>query len=247
MKEIERMQLDAARSVIGAKRGTSTNAIFQELGWPTLRSRRNIHKMCKMYNIVNNAVPAYLKSIFTMYQLPGEMATRAQLNRCFLIPKCKTAHYKSSFTVSGMLAWNQLDPNFRNLSSLSFFKTRMKSYYSVAHLPFNNSASRKTQIIFSQIRMGFSDLKHHLFTKGCTESGKCKCGALKEDTIHFLLHCRLYNDTQSVMLRNIKDICTNIKPSAALCLFGSDQLSHEQNMSIFSQVYHYIEESKRFD
>jgi hypothetical protein len=55
--KLEALQFDAARTVTGAKRGTSHQLLIIELGWQTLSHRRCISKSCKMYQIVNKSAP----------------------------------------------------------------------------------------------------------------------------------------------------------------------------------------------
>ena len=54
---LEGVQLDAIRLVTGAKRCTSHAAMYRELGWINLKTRRKIHRLIKFYCIVNNLTP----------------------------------------------------------------------------------------------------------------------------------------------------------------------------------------------
>ena len=60
------MQLLFARIVTGAKRGTSHNLLYNDIGWQTLEKRRYISKMKFVYKLFHGIAPEYLVNL-----LPG--------------------------------------------------------------------------------------------------------------------------------------------------------------------------------
>jgi hypothetical protein len=56
---LESLQFEAARLVKGALKGTRRESLLNEIGWSTLKARRN-DKLFMMYKIVNNLAPPYL-------------------------------------------------------------------------------------------------------------------------------------------------------------------------------------------
>ena len=49
--------------------------------------------------------------------------------------------------------------------------------------------------MLTKLRLQFSVSNEHRFRHRCNASSLiCNCGTGKEDNIHFLLHCPLYND-----------------------------------------------------
>ena len=244
--KMDSMQLEAARLVLGAKRGTSHKAIYHELGWLSLSNRRFIHKLSKTYSIVNNLVPKYLHDIFLKYKLPSEIPTRAKTYNNFQIPLCKTNLHKGSIVVSSMTAWNQLEPKFKILGSLSCFKSNLNALYKVSKPLFNHKCSRVIQVAFTQIRLGFSNLRNDLYLKGCIPDAKCACGAENEDASHFFLRCPNYTVVRNKMKNRILNICGHVTLSAAICLYGSEKFNHDKNMQLFDTIYQFIIDSKRF-
>ena len=71
----------------------------------------------------------------------------------------------------------------------------------------------------------------------------CVCGAI-ENTRHFLLDCLLYQDIRPEMLATISSICT---PSIDTLIYGSPDVSTNDNIVIFKAVQRFISKSKRFD
>ena len=54
------LQYNAALAIIGARRGTSTDKIYEELGWETLSNRRWYRRLSLFLLIANNQAPLYL-------------------------------------------------------------------------------------------------------------------------------------------------------------------------------------------
>ena len=62
------MQLNFARSVTGAKQGTSHQFIYNETQWPKLSERQQDCKKIYMSKVVNNLVPPYVISCFQLFK-----------------------------------------------------------------------------------------------------------------------------------------------------------------------------------
>ena len=46
--------------------------------------------------------------------------------------------------------------------------------------------SRFIQVVLSQLRLRFSNLKEHLFSKGCIDSPQCRCSGGSETKHYFI-------------------------------------------------------------
>ena len=57
---LESVQKRAARIVSGGTRGTSRETLYKELGWQSLKDRRDFHCLCHFYKIMNDLSPSYL-------------------------------------------------------------------------------------------------------------------------------------------------------------------------------------------
>ena len=60
---LEGLQLDAARIITGAKRGTSHNKIYIESGLETLTCRRENSQLIQFYKMMHNKTPTYLTNL----------------------------------------------------------------------------------------------------------------------------------------------------------------------------------------
>ena len=59
-QNIESIQYNAALAVTGAVRGTSSENLYQELGFESLQQRRWYRKLCCLFKIIKNQSPSYL-------------------------------------------------------------------------------------------------------------------------------------------------------------------------------------------
>ena len=59
---LEDVQLDMARIVTGARRGTSHELLYSDTSWQTLAQRRDLLKFKNFLKIVNNEAPPYTAS-----------------------------------------------------------------------------------------------------------------------------------------------------------------------------------------
>ena len=65
MQKLESLQYQAALTVTGAWRGTSTDKIYEELGWETLTNRIWYRRMSLIFLIANKQAPQYLCNIIS--------------------------------------------------------------------------------------------------------------------------------------------------------------------------------------
>ena len=227
---LEKFQMDIARTVSGARKGTSHNAIYEELGWQKLQTRRKVVKEKQFSKLVNKTAPKYLYEL-----LPGTVGESSQRNlrnaNNIKSIKCRTETFKSSFIPSSISYWNQ----------------RKNNNYQEVENSCNNLfyfGRRETQIKHAQLRMKCSKLNAHLFNLHVTESPDCHCGFNCEDTSHYLLQCPLYINERNELLECLRNLrCYNVTDD--ILLRGINTFDYETNLLIFASVFSYIEKTKR--
>ena len=246
-RKLEDVQLDAARLVTGAKKRTSHDALYRELGWLTLSTRRTICKLVKLYDILNNSSPTYLTDIFRPHMLTNihSRSTRGSEVLNFSLPEYNLVIYKNFYVYSVIFAWNNLNVAIKSAPSKLSFKMRLFKTYEYPVLPFNHNVNRYTQVIFSQIRMGFSDLRFDLKNKGCIDDDTCQCGNGKENARHYFFNCTVYSDLRRDLLQKIHSMGNHLATLPSI-LKGNKNISTNDNMLLFSHVYDFIEKSGRF-
>jgi len=243
--KLEAIQLEAARLVTGAKKGTSHLALYNELGWLTLKERRTMSKLYKMYTLTTKASPEYLYKIVSDFQTGSQVLTRFHSKGGLKIPICRTELYMKSPIISSIQLWNNLDTHLKSAPSFSSFKDRLRKHYARKPFLFHPISNRSLQVSFMQLRLGFSNLNHDLAKRGCYPDPTCACGYHTEDARHFFLECPLYNTLRESLVTNILTNVNNVEISVDLLMYGSNTLTSDQNICIFNSVYEFINKSCR--
>lgn len=251
--KLERIQKEAALLCTGAYRPTSYNLLLNELGWETLKTRREFQRLILMYKINNNLAPTYLKQI-----IPVSTASRTRYAlRCttnFTIPRCRTERYKLSFVPKTVTEWNNLPLELRNSPSLYTFKIHLRDKV------FSNKPNRLFMVghpttvkHHTRLRLGLSPLRAHLFSHHIIECSICQfCSAEAETTIHYFLHCPRYSLLRTQLLTNLIQIVGNLIYNytednlVKIMLFGDNDLCYENNLRLFEVVQNFIDKSQRF-
>ena len=231
---LEQFQLDMARIVTGARRGTSHELIYKETNWPTLKERRKLFKLKQFCKIESGEAPNYMQNLIPNMQ---DNHHNLRNNDNLRPPKTRTETFRKSFIPSAIRLWNALPILDRNID---FVCEKMK-FQPIEHY---NYGGRKFNIVHSQMRMLCSKLNAHLFLLHVIDSPRCPCGFNKEDNNHFLLQCPLYTIPRATMLQKISNINVNI--NCKLLLFGDNSLPADENMAIFEAVHNFIESTGRF-
>ena len=137
--------------------------MFSDLGWESLQSRRDKHKLIIFYKIMNGLSPDYLRELIP----PTVQATiRYNLRNSNDIQtiRANTNLFYDSFFPATIRAWNDLPGNIKQATPVASFKfllnrniTKPPKYY--------NTGSRIGQILHARLRMECSSLNAHLHKK----------------------------------------------------------------------------------
>lgn len=243
--KLERQQLEAARIITGLPIFTKTVFLYQELGWETLAIRRQKRKLQLFYNMRNGTVPNYLCDLVpptiqstTVYPLRN--------GSDLIVPFCRLSLTTDSFIPSTIKSWNKLDTSIQSLDTITKFKNalRLNSDYP-KQLPKHFSyGPRKLNIILTQIRCSASFLNYDLFKINIVASPNCNCGFPREDAEHFFFFCKRYSLLRNDLLHSLIWVPFNIDLN--LITKGSANLTLDENIRVFRNVYKFIKESKRF-
>ena len=251
MESIERIQYNAARVITGTWKGTSTNKLYEELGWESLSDRRWSRRLIQFFKIHKGLTPAYLSENLP----PKRRLLYGKMNpNIYQIIPCKTSRYKKSFFPDVINSWNNLEIDFHESKSLAIFKKKIN----VLIRPTSNSIfgihdPSGLRFIF-QLRVGLSPLRHHKKKRNFNDvhSDICDCQHDSETLTHFLFFCPKYfvqrtdlqNSTRQILQRcNLIDELLN--PN--LYLYGNESLSVEDNNEILRATIKYIIETERFE
>ena len=111
-RQLDAVHIEAARTITGATKLCSIDKLFADLGWESLQSRRNKHKLVIFYKIMNGLAPSYLSDLVppliqdtTHYNLRNSSDTQTL--------HANTNLYFNSFFPSTIRAWNTLPEHIK--------------------------------------------------------------------------------------------------------------------------------------
>ena len=240
--ELEKLNLDAIRTIIGAVRGTSHFKLYKESGILPLKERRRRHKLTLFFKITNGLTPTYLTNYLPpLVSEVNPYHRRNPLER--YIPRSRTNIYKESFFPSTTLMWNALPDHIKLSDSLSAFKRHLSSDDEIVP-SFYYSTNRIAEILHCKMRLEISDLKSDLFKRHLSEDKSCACGYPEENAFHFLYHCPLFERTRRSTIHKIPNF-QSLNPY--ILTHGDQTLSPQENKNLFEKVQEFITSSKRFN
>ena len=219
----------------GGTKLCSTQKLYNDTCLKILKNRRDKHKLCQLYKMINNLTPPYLQQLVPQRV---QERTRYPLRNVtnFVIPAVRTKYHFNSFLPSTLRQWNQLDQHIKESLSLQAFKYKLNMQHKTPSIYFNTIQTlRLGQILHTRLRLECSSLNHHLFKKKLTDCPLCSCGA-PETTFH-LLSCVNYNDLRHYI---------SLPLTVEILLKGKPDESVSMNNLIFKRVQLYILATKRF-
>ena len=237
--ELEKIQNEAGRIVIGATKLISIDKLHQETGWESLSSRRRNHKLILFYKMVHQLVPPYLCSL-----VPNLVGNRSRYSlrnvNDFESIRCRTCLFQNSFVPHTVREWNNLSEDIKDSSSLSTFKSKLKRKIEIPK--HYREGSRIGQLLLMRLRTNSSTLKNDLFNKNMIESPLCSCGMV-EDAFHFIFQCQNYQTQRQIFIAKVSVICV---PSLQNILHGNKYLTDNASMNLLNAILEYIQNTKRF-
>lgn len=123
MDKLEGLQYQARLAVTGMWQGKNRDKVYEELGWESLHLRRYFRRLTIFYKIMNGLTPQYL-----LDPVPPEKNTHLYGTSCTnnLHPMmCRAQRFKIYFYPNAVVCWNNIGPEIRNLSTLTFFRSKL--------------------------------------------------------------------------------------------------------------------------
>ena len=120
-KLLDAVHVKAARIVTGATKLCSIERLFMELGWESLQTRRNKHKLTTFYKIMHGLAPTYLLDLVS--PIVGQLNNYALRNADHIQGfRSNSTLFSDSFFPFAIKAWNSLSNEVREITSVSAFK-----------------------------------------------------------------------------------------------------------------------------
>ena len=107
----------------------SRHPTLRELHWLPIQARINFKICLLMYRIYTNCSPAYLSSLVTpCSSLQSRRGLRSSSQGDFVVTRSLKKLGNRAFALAGPAEWNKLPVFIRKSSTLSIFKTNLKTY-----------------------------------------------------------------------------------------------------------------------
>ena len=257
--KIENLQRRAAIICSGAHPRTEINKLLGDLGWMHLEDRRLYLKRTYFYKIFVNSSPPYLNAdLMDLVRNPKVRESR-NMGKLYL-PKWKKTKYRASFFLSAIVDWNDLSVDLVRVDSLYKLKKYLNEKFIIDERVFHyNSIVGKGTKLLTQIRLGLSPLKAHLFAYNLGENPFCQCCLTHiETTVHYLFECVKFSNERTTYLKALSSHLTNanyptpvnlwnLHELADLCTKGSKKLDSATNFLILHATVEFLISSHRFD
>ena len=121
--EVQRFQNRAARIITGNFEYTTRGIdLVKQLGWQTIRERRDYLTGLLVYKSLNGIAPTYLQDLFTYCRDTHSLQTRSATSNNLFIPGINKQVYSHSLQYNGSKIWNGLSSTAKDAHSLNVFK-----------------------------------------------------------------------------------------------------------------------------
>ena len=170
---LESLQLEGARVVTGAIKGTSRDCLLCDTSRVTLGLRQKIYKLIMMYKLVYKLAPPHLSDLCpSVVSMTPIYSLRSSRN--LVLPFVRTERHKNYFLFSGTQLWNNLPLELRRSSSVGNFKHNLLAYFCVSSCnPLYYVGNRFDSVNHSRFRCNNSTLNNDLFIRNCVVSPAC--------------------------------------------------------------------------
>ena len=246
--KIESVQYDSALAITGAIRGTSKTKLYNEVGLESLKDRRWMHRLCYFRKIFSTHAPSYLFDY-----IPPQTVSQRYPN-CFASFSCRTVSFQNTFFPYSVNQWNLLGSNIKNSISYPVFRNALIKLIRPLENSIYNIHDPIGIKLLTRLRLGFSHLREHKFRHNFrdTLNPMCVCSLQPENTSHYLLYCRNYDDSRHALMSDLLTIDSSILSLndtnlAHLLLFGDKKYNLITNQRILQATIKFIKDSSRFD
>lgn len=120
---VQKFQNRAARIITGNFEYTTRGIdLVKQLGWHTIRERRDYLTALLVYKSLNGIAPTYLQDVFTFARDTHSRQTRSTTSNNLFVPGINKQVYSHSLQYNGSKIWNNLTGAAKEAQSLNVFK-----------------------------------------------------------------------------------------------------------------------------
>ena len=120
---LQRLMNCGIRFVYDLRKDVHITPYRGQLGWLSVRDRRNNFVGIAMYNVYNHNSAPFILQLFERGSGDPERSRRRPL-LTYIIPQHRTESYRRSFAITGMYLWESLPTTVTSSPTWSVFKDR---------------------------------------------------------------------------------------------------------------------------
>ena len=219
-----------------------------------------MRKLCLLHEIYYYNFPSYLDDIIAKVRPTSirQLALPDERTKLKIFP-IGNLYFQKTFFPSTIMDWNRHD--FRNTRSieckdkfketlLKIMRPAKKPWYGLMDHNFDHNRMRH----ITMLRMELSPLHAHKAKhKFIGVTPNCIICHVPEDTNHFLLTCTSFRLSRATMFRKVSEITgidistLPLKRRTDILLYGSGNLSDDENSKILKIVTNFTIATRRFD
>ena len=202
-----------------------------------LSSRRHFRRLTLFYKIRNGLTPSYLMECITP------------------VPNHITDRYSKSFFPYCQKHFATLDNSIKNSPLLGIFKSRFLKVIRPSPKPYYDITDKYGLSLLVKLCVSFSDLRDHRYRHhfNCP-SPICSCNNGVETSAHFLLLCSKFSNIRTDFISKLSAILPDVpmlfqsdqEKLVNIILYGSQDLTPQDNKRILLLTISYIKMTKRF-
>ncbi|CAG2190139.1 unnamed protein product [Mytilus edulis] len=129
LERIHKLQKRAARLVLSVPFDFPSTVMFKKLAWMTIFTRIHYFQAVLMFKCMNGLAPDYLSIKFTACADLYNYCLRSTTSGLLHVPRPNSDFFKRTFKYSGLITWNNLPNNIKEIDNLDTFKTNCSNYF----------------------------------------------------------------------------------------------------------------------
>ena len=134
LAKLQRVQNTAARLIVGARRSDHMTPILRDLHWLPIPARLEFKILLLTFKCLHNQGPSYLRELLK-FRNPSRTLRSSKQSLLQNSYRPNTLYYgERAFAFAAPKLWNSIPEHIKAASSLSTFKTALKTYLFRRHL-----------------------------------------------------------------------------------------------------------------
>lgn len=127
LNRIQRIQNAAAKIVTRSRKYDHATPLLKNLHWLPIEQRIVYKILILTFKALNDTAPSYLKDLITITKRKRTLRSNDQL--LLNVPRCRLSTFGCrAFSYSAPILWNRLPEKCRKASTLTSFKSQLKTY-----------------------------------------------------------------------------------------------------------------------